>query len=194
MNCLCTGTELWHFMLSHEVHNLTDTVWKGRYSPVHQPLLLYQPLCFLSRHTTMKPRLSFVDGYTQKTKSMMKRTSTQQGWVFVFFVFFQKYSTEALDQDLVSSHMDLQEGLALEFKLGRLHLRASLLCVSGNKQKKVTISDIFEGALIITSLFPQRCNDHTNLQHLGFYSTQQYTILMINYSKLHPLTIMLLLS
>lgn len=30
--------------------------------PVNQPLLLYQPLRFFSRHATMKPRLRLVDG------------------------------------------------------------------------------------------------------------------------------------
>ncbi len=45
-------------------------------------------------------------------------------------------NAEALDQDLVSSHADLQEGLAPEFKLGRLHLRASLLCISEDRNNR----------------------------------------------------------
>lgn len=88
------------------------------HSPVHQALLLYQPLCLLSGDTTMEPRLGPVDGckHTQRPKCelVMRRDEVQ-------------------DQDRV----DLQEGLLPELTLGRLHLRASLLWTQKRKTDAV---------------------------------------------------------
>lgn len=44
------------------VHKTLVQMWRLYHSPVHQPLLLYQPLCFFSGNTTMKPQLGLVDG------------------------------------------------------------------------------------------------------------------------------------
>lgn len=71
----------------------------------------------------MKPQLSLMDGW--KNKHVQK-------WVFVVV-----YTVEEKNSLLVG----LQEGLAAEFKFGRLHLRASLLCEKGKTRGKRNHSD-----------------------------------------------------
>lgn len=90
------------------------------HSPVHQALLLHQPLRLLPGNAAMKPRLGLVDGCEQKHIKDRSMSRTEG----------------VLDRDPVSSHVDLQEGLAPEFRLGRLHLRASLLCISEEDQRE----------------------------------------------------------
>lgn len=63
----------------HEEQNLLriQTSWDGvsfLHSPVHQALLFYQPLRFLSGHTAVEPRLRLVDGYKQTHKRQQRET------------------------------------------------------------------------------------------------------------------------